>query len=89
MNVGVSARQGVAAVLARAARSGLWSGTEEPLSQPEGESLFADAGGSVEKERTRKRIATNRIVETGAEGGVAVEGEKGHGRNLTADAVGR
>jgi hypothetical protein len=89
MNVGVRARQRVAAMLARTARSRLGTGAEQPLSKPEGESLLADTGGSVEKERARERISTNRVVEAGTEGGVAVDGEEGHTGSYRRGSGGR
>ena len=78
MDVRMSAGEGIATVLADAAREGLAARTHLSLPQPECQALLADARRPVKKERTRQRVATNGLVETLAKHFVAVNGEQGH-----------
>jgi hypothetical protein len=78
----VRSRHGVAAVLTAAAGTRLGAGAEQPLAQPEGQSLLADAERSMQEEGARKNITPYRVVEPGAEGAVTVDWEKGHQEKL-------
>ena len=79
MNVRVRPGNRIAAVLAATAWPRLCAGTEEPLSQPEGEPLLADPQRSLEQERARECVAPDRIIVTAAERLVTVEWEERHG----------
>lgn len=71
--------QRIAAVLAGAAWARLGARADQPLSQPERESLLADPEGAVQEERPRQSVATNGVVEPRAKRGVAMNGKEGHG----------
>jgi hypothetical protein len=74
MNVRMGSGQRVATVLARSARERSRSGTEQALAEPEGEALLTDSGLAVQEKRAREHITTNCVVESRAEGFVAVNG---------------
>ena len=78
MDVRVRTGNRIAAMLAAAARPGLCASAEEPLSQPEGETLLADPQRSLEQERARECVPPDRVVETAAERLVTVEWEERH-----------
>ena len=78
MNVGVRAGERIPAMLATATRLRIGTRAEQPLTEPEGETLLPYAGRTVEEQRTRKRVATNGIVEASAQHGVAMQWKKGH-----------
>jgi hypothetical protein len=62
-------------MLAGAARTGLRSGAQQALSQPEGQALLADAGRPVQEQGAGQRVATDGVVESRAKSGMAVERE--------------
>ena len=78
MDVGMGAGEGITTVLADAAGEELATRTHLTLPKPERQALLADACRPVKQERTRKRVATNGLVETLAKHFVAVNGEQGH-----------
>ena len=78
MDVGVCAGKRIPAMLAGAARQRLGTRAEQPLAEPQGEALLADAGRSVKEQRAGERVATNRVVEPRAERVVAVNGKQRH-----------
>ena len=78
MNVRVCPGEGVSAVLAGAARARLGAGAEQPLAEPEGQSLLPDAGGSVQQQGSGEGVATDGIVQPSANGDVTMKREKGH-----------
>ena len=78
MNVRVRPGEGVAAVLAGAAWARRRASAEQPLAEPEGQSLLPDAGGSVQQQGSGEGVATDGIVQPSANGGVTVKREKGH-----------
>ena len=84
MNVGVRSGQRVPAVLARSAREGFRPGAKQTLAKPEGEALLPDAGWPVEEQRARERVAPDGIVESRAEGVVAVNGKERHQNKVRA-----
>jgi pyruvoyl-dependent arginine decarboxylase (PvlArgDC) len=84
MNVRVRPGHCVATVLARSARERFRTGTEQALPEPQGEALFPDAGWAVEEKRARERVATDGVVESRAEGVVAVNGKQRHPNKVRA-----
>lgn len=82
MDIGVRAGDRVAAMLAASARPRLGSGTEKPLSEPEGKALFADPQRTLKQQRARECVAPDRVVETPADGLVAVKWEERHAGKL-------
>ena len=78
MNVRMRPGESVAAVLARAAWARFGTGAEQPLAEPQGQSLLPDARGSVQQQGSWERVATDGIVQPSANGGVTVKREKGH-----------
>jgi hypothetical protein len=79
VNVGVSARDGVPAMLAGATRPRLRASAEQPLSEPQRKPLLADAHRPLQQERGGERIAPDRVVEATADRVMAMEWEQRHG----------
>lgn len=84
MNVRMRPGQRVAAVLACSTRQRFRTCTEQALAEPQGEALFSDAGWAMEEKRARERVATDGVVESRAEGVVAVNGKQRHPNKVRA-----
>jgi protease I len=78
MNVRVVACQRVAAVLALPTWPRFGPRAEQPLAQPERQSLFPDPLRALEQQRRRERVAPDRVVEPASYGVVAVQWKERH-----------
>lgn len=79
------ARERVATVLADSAWTRIDSATEQPLADPERESLLAHARRTMQEQSARQRIATDGVIDSGANVRVTVEGKKRHARKVRVD----
>ena len=84
MNVRMRSGQRVAAVLAPSTRERCGNGADQALAKPEGEALFSNAGRAVEEQRARERVTSDGVVESRAEGVVAVNGKQRHPNKVRA-----